>query len=370
MVGYKKQYDIIRVGSFPTMEQHGRGRHNLELSKVYTQHTLFITWKTSEILVTEVPDLHFKKFKFYDNSVRNSNILIDRFNRVIRAVMLISFSVKSIALSLLKSPKIIHIHSPMFLVIGIALKTMRQGKTRLFITFHGEDYIHTNKSKLLKFLVKAFVDKSLFISWTQWAECDFSDFKYWTPNGIDANQWTRPEGVIRKPKSVVSVAKFKPQKNFIGLIQSWQKVIKKYPDAHLTIVGEGELENKIKYLIQSLEIDHSVSIIPFQNQEELCKIYWQNEIFISNSTWEGFAKVVLEALACNCKIAVTAVDSHKKVFKDWPYLIIPDNIDDTEQKLLSLLSADYPWFDHDRLLKKYDSENLHSIYKEIIDETL
>ena len=86
-------------------------------------------------------------------------------------------------------------------------------------------------------------------------------------------------------------------------------------------MGEGELEKKIKAVILSLDIGHSVSIIPFQNQEELRRVYWQNQVFISNSTWEGFAKVVLEALACKCKIAVTAVDSHKKVFEGWPYLI-------------------------------------------------
>ena len=81
---YKKQYDIIRVGSFPTMEQHGRGRHNLELSRVYTPNTLFITWKTPEALVTEAPDLDIKKLKFYDKSVRSGNIVIDRFNRIVR----------------------------------------------------------------------------------------------------------------------------------------------------------------------------------------------------------------------------------------------------------------------------------------------
>lgn len=370
MVDYKKRYDIIRVGSFPTVEQHGRGRHNLELSRVYTQNTLFITWKTSEALVTELPNLDIREFRFYEKSVRDNNILIDGFNRIVRIALLIYFSLRSIAFSFSKSPKVFHIHSPMFLAIGIILKILSFGRMLMLITFHGEDYVKTQKSILLKFLVKNFADKVLFISWTQWVECDFPQPKYWTPNGVESGQWIQPEGVIRKPLSVVSVGKFKPQKNFLGLLYSWHKVVQKFPHAHLTIVGEGELEKEIYDLIISLDIDQYVSVIPFQNRKELSRIYWENQIFISNSIWEGFAKVVLEALACKCKIAVTAVDSHKKIFEGWPYLIVPNSIEDTEEKLLKLLSDDYPWDDHEQLLEKCDSSHLRLTYKKIIDDTL
>ena len=64
MESYKNSYKIIRIGSYPTKEQHGRGRHNIELSRVYTAGTLFITWNTRETLMHELSDLDVKCFRF------------------------------------------------------------------------------------------------------------------------------------------------------------------------------------------------------------------------------------------------------------------------------------------------------------------
>lgn len=368
MKGYKKKYKIVRIGSFPTESQHGRGKHNFELSNVHTKDTLLITWKTTQRLSRKLTALDIKEILFYEKSVRNSNIIKFKLNQLIRLIMLFYFTLTSVIIIISKSPKLIHIHSPMFLGIGMIIKILSFGRVKLLITYHGEDFIHTKNSILLLYLNQIFVDKALFISWTQYNECKFIKSKYWTPNGINKENWIKPNEIIRKPLSFLAVGKFKPQKNFSGLLISWKHIIQDIPEASLTIIGEGELDNQIKNLVNELGLNQSVKILPFQNKQELNKYYWANEFFISNSIWEGFAKVVLEALACDCKIALTSVDSHKKVFRAWPFLIKPNSKISTEQVIRKILIEDYDWIQHNRILNKYSTIQLQSNYKTIINE--
>ena len=370
MESYKNSYKIIRIGSYPTKEQHGRGRHNIELSRVYTAGTLFITWNTRETLMHELSDLDVKCFSFYDRSVRSSISIFTVYNKIIRLLKLLLFSIQSTIFSFIRSPKIVHLHSPMFLLIAVGLKILSNRKIIVLLTFHGEDYIHSKKSWLIKLLIRRFVNGTLFISSTQLEDCDFSSEKYWTPNGIEPKEWAEPNKSERRNQSVISVGKFKPQKNFLGLVSAWSELHKEFPDARLTIVGEGEQQNEIELLIKKLNLCETVTILPFQDQKSLKNLYWSHQIFISNSIWEGFAKVVLEALASNCRIGVTAVDSHKRMFSSWPYLITPGDIKSTEKVLRELLTEPYDFTHHQRILEKCHISGLHTTYKDIINGKL
>jgi glycosyltransferase involved in cell wall biosynthesis len=73
--------------------------------------------------------------------------------------------------------------------------------------------------------------------------------------------------------------------------------IRKY---HLTIIGDGELREKLKGLSIKLGIEESVSFLGFQiNPYKYLEIA---DIFISSSRHEGFPNAVLESLACGTPV--------------------------------------------------------------------
>ena len=86
-------------------------------------------------------------------------------------------------------------------------------------------------------------------------------------------------------------------------------VVKKNPDYNLHIVGSGQLKNNILEHANKLGIIDSVRLLGQIPQDDLPTIYNNSEIFVMSSLWEGFPKVLLEAIACGCKVVSTKVDS-------------------------------------------------------------
>ena len=79
------------------------------------------------------------------------------------------------------------------------------------------------------------------------------------------------------------------------------------------IVGSGQLKNNILEHANKLGIIDSVRLLGQIPQDDLPTIYNNSEIFVMSSLWEGFPKVLLEAIACGCKVVSTKVDSSPRV---------------------------------------------------------
>ena len=76
-------------------------------------------------------------------------------------------------------------------------------------------------------------------------------------------------------------------------------------------------------MIKNMNLSNQVFLVGQKNREELVELYNESEIFVLPSIWEGFAKVLVEAMACGCKIISTNVDSAPLVLEDWGYMINP-----------------------------------------------
>jgi glycosyltransferase involved in cell wall biosynthesis len=80
-------------------------------------------------------------------------------------------------------------------------------------------------------------------------------------------------------------------------------VCKDYPNVHLTILGEGELENTLKKQAIDLDIVDHVSFLGFVDNPY--PYYYYSDTYILSSRWEGFPNTLLEALACGTKVVAT-----------------------------------------------------------------
>jgi glycosyltransferase involved in cell wall biosynthesis len=68
-------------------------------------------------------------------------------------------------------------------------------------------------------------------------------------------------------------------------------------DIHLTIVGSGSDESRLKNLSHRLGLDESVSWIPWMNREELILLYSQFDLFFFPSLHDSGGMAVLEAMS-------------------------------------------------------------------------
>lgn len=134
-------------------------------------------------------------------------------------------------------------------------------------------------------------------------------------------------------KNVISVGSLKWAKNHELLIKSFKLVLLKDENVKLTIVGDGEMKEKLQSLAKSLEISNKIDFVGNKKGQELENIYLNADLLVLSSHYEGFSVVILEAL--NYGVAVVSVDCDngpREILGNGAYgCLVPIN----DEKLLS-----------------------------------
>lgn len=121
------------------------------------------------------------------------------------------------------------------------------------------------------------------------------------PNAITGDLPVVYEG--QRLKEIVSVGRFKEEKNFPLLIKAFAQVRDKFPDYKLVIYGEGELKSSYIKLCNELNIMDSVIFPGFvDNIPEKIK---KASVFVSSSDYEGMSNALIEALAMGIPCVAT-----------------------------------------------------------------
>ncbi|MBS2099073.1 glycosyltransferase family 4 protein [Carboxylicivirga linearis] len=72
-----------------------------------------------------------------------------------------------------------------------------------------------------------------------------------------------------------------------------------------TIVGDGDLYERLKFAIYQYELDDQVELVGKKTPEETVKYYQSSDIYLQPSLDEGFCNAVIEAQACGCLCIVS-----------------------------------------------------------------
>lgn len=133
------------------------------------------------------------------------------------------------------------------------------------------------------------------------------------PNGIDASYFRfddnkrksfRKELGITDELILGHIGRFQTQKNHEFLINVMRIVLTNIPNAKLLLVGEGELKEHIKGLIQEYGMDEHVIFLG--ERKDLDFFYSAIDIFLLPSLFEGFGIVAIEAQASGAKTILSS----------------------------------------------------------------
>lgn len=94
-------------------------------------------------------------------------------------------------------------------------------------------------------------------------------------------------------KTIISVGRLSPQKNYSSLIKAWVLVHQKHPDWQLNIWGDGELKDQLQAEIREQGIEQSLHLCGRTN--DVSKEYLRSSAYVMSSAFEGFPMVLLEA---------------------------------------------------------------------------
>lgn len=104
-------------------------------------------------------------------------------------------------------------------------------------------------------------------------------------------------------KNIVAVGRLSFQKGYDILIDAFKIINEKFNNAHLTILGEGILKEKLEAQARDLNIIDNITFVGFSKNPY--PYYYYADIYVLSSRWEGFPNTLLEALGCGVKVVST-----------------------------------------------------------------
>ena len=144
-------------------------------------------------------------------------------------------------------------------------------------------------------------------------------------NGVDTNKFyplpkneTRDQlNLAGDARVLVTVGGLVERKGFHRVIECLPSLIEDYPTLKYLIVGgasaEGNWEEKLKQQVKDLNLESHVIFLGPQPPDKLKNILSAADIFVLATRNEGWANVLLEAMACGLPIVTTDVGGNAEV---------------------------------------------------------
>jgi glycosyltransferase involved in cell wall biosynthesis len=100
------------------------------------------------------------------------------------------------------------------------------------------------------------------------------------------------------------------------LIEAYAEILKKHPDARLTLIGDGPERYKVEALIDKFELQNKICLTGYLNQKEVAKRLSESDVFILPSFAEGVPVVLMEAMASGIPVVTTQIAGISELVED------------------------------------------------------
>jgi glycosyltransferase involved in cell wall biosynthesis len=182
------------------------------------------------------------------------------------------------------------------------------------------------------------------------------------PNGVDFKRFNEPHQNIREilglsedTKIVLGVGRYDQKKGYEYLISAIPSICKNVSKVKFLLIGKGL--SILKPLIQEMSIQQHVITIEQQSfnkndssiidlnkipNDTLLSAYKSADVFVSPSLIEGFALVIIEAMACGLPIVATNVPGNEDAIVNEKngFLVPPMKPGALSEKIIEVLNND------------------------------
>jgi glycosyltransferase involved in cell wall biosynthesis len=231
----------------------------------------------------------------------------------------------------LETPHLIHSHSEFGDIAALLLKLSLRSPILLRSVHYGFRY-EWRKRPLRRLLLTNFLYPILFqqeIGVSQAITSGLNQRKLsrgalCIPNAIDLERFSnRDVDILETKKSLGlhidaplagTIGRLTEQKGFGFLLDAIPVVLQELPEAQFLIVGEGELEDKLKAQATQLGINDNITFTgPRTDIEKLLPCL---DLFVSSSLWEGLPTVILESMAAGVPVVATDIPGTQELVQD------------------------------------------------------
>ena len=139
---------------------------------------------------------------------------------------------------------------------------------------------------------------------------------------------------------LLSVGDLQPRKNQIGLIQSFARLVRAFPQFphHLVLVGkESWFAGRVRQAARESGVADRIHFLGFISDADLLNLYNACDLFVFPSYYEGFGLPPLEAMACGRAVVCSSASAMPEVVDGAALLFDPYSIDEMVRAMADLL---------------------------------
>ena len=120
------------------------------------------------------------------------------------------------------------------------------------------------------------------------------------------------DSFFHEGKIIIAIGRMTKQKNYSFLIRNFKKLLSKYNDIKLIIIGDGEEKDHLKDLVIELNIINKVKLIDYHSN--IYKYLKRSNYYISTSIWEGSSLAMIDAAFVGIPILCSDCPAGRKEF--------------------------------------------------------
>lgn len=137
-------------------------------------------------------------------------------------------------------------------------------------------------------------------------------------NGIDSKTFPFKKKKKRDRVNILFLARIVPKKGLELLLKAFKRIIPKYGNVFLSVVGEGPDRKRMMDFVKNNGLENSVRFYGYVSKEDKAGFYHDADIFCAPYQNEGFGITLLEAMATGTPIVALRNNAFSEVLKDYP----------------------------------------------------
>lgn len=157
--------------------------------------------------------------------------------------------------------------------------------------------------------------------------------------GVDFEKQNKTKPSSEKSDAII-MARLHPSKGIFDLPVIWAKVVKKIPNAKLTIIGHGErkLVEKLKKEIEDRQLSNNITLKGYLDDKGAISLIKSSKIFLNPSHEEGWGITNAEALVYGVPVISWNLPIYSEIFGDNILQIPKGDTDSFSEKIIWMLN--------------------------------
>ena len=199
---------------------------------------------------------------------------------------------------------------------------------------------------------------------------------------FDGEELGRPSQrrrAARKGASILFLARFTPEKGVAELIEAFAQIADRFPEATLTLAGDGDERERFEHQVADLGLTDRVSFPGYVLGSSKADLLLSADIFVLPSYTEGLPIALLEAMAAGAAVITSSVGGIPEIVESPRNGILldeisPDTVAGALSELLSdpdraaKIGADNATFAWEHFESQTVTRRIESVYAEIAAE--